>query len=97
MALDIQMERPVAARIPVATLGMATGVFLAVTFTLCVGFGLLFPNATMYQSWLPLLPWVSWMSWPDFGLGLVESFAYGWYIAILFAPLYNYFAGRKNG
>lgn len=72
--------------------GMALGVLLAVSFVLCVLLGLLFPGATMYQAWLPLLPGVSWISWSSALLGLVESFAYGWYVAVIFVPAWNYFA-----
>ncbi|MDF1671635.1 MAG: DUF5676 family membrane protein [Roseovarius sp.] len=74
--------------------GMALGLLLSVSFVLCVIFGLMFPNATMYQAWLPLLPGVTWISWPSVVLGLVETFAYGWYVAIIFVPLYNYFASK---
>ncbi|MDQ7019562.1 MAG: DUF5676 family membrane protein [Robiginitomaculum sp.] len=77
-------------------LGMSLGVFLTVSFALCVAFGLLVPGAHMYQSWLPLLPGVTWMSLPSFLLGLVESFAYGWYIALVFVPIYNFFAPRAK-
>ena len=28
---------------------------------------------------------------PGFFLGLIESYLYGWYIALVFVPLYNYF------
>jgi len=74
--------------------GMSLGVLLAFSFALCVLFGLLFPWATMYQAWLPLLPGVSWISWPSALLGLVESFAYGWYIAVIFVPAWNFFSRR---
>ena len=76
--------------------GMALGVLLAVSFLLCVLFGLLFPGATMYEAWLPLLPGVTWISWPSALLGLVESFAYGWYIAVIVVPAFNFFSGRKR-
>ena len=71
--------------------GMTLGVLLAVSFALCVVFGLLFPGATMYQAWLPLLPGVSWISWSSALLGLVESFAYGWDVALIFVPVWNFF------
>jgi hypothetical protein len=67
------------------------------TFVLCVGFDLLFQGMAMYQIWLKLLPgftWSSWPSWPSFLLGLVESFAYVWYAALVFGPLYNFFVPR---
>ena len=81
-------------RIPVFAFGMSLGIFLAVTYTLCVGFDLLFPGQAMYQTWLRLLPGFTWLTWPSFLLGLVESFAYGWYVALIFGPLFNFFARR---
>lgn len=81
-------------RIPVIALGMSLGLFLAISFVLCVGFDLIFPGLVMYHAWLKLLPGFTWLSFPSFLLGLVESFAYGWYIALIFAPLFNYFAAR---
>jgi len=83
-----------APRIPVMALGMSLGLFLMATFGLCVGFDLLFPGMAMYETWLKLLPGFTWLSWPSFLLGLLESFAYGWYFALVFAPLYNFFARR---
>lgn len=83
-----------APRIPVLAFGMSLGVFLAVTYVLCVGFDLIFPGQAMYQTWLRLLPGFTWLSWQSFLLGLVESFAYGWYVALIFGPLFNFFARR---
>lgn len=85
-----------APRVPVIALGLSLGLFLAFTFTLCVGFDLLFPGQAMYESWLRLLPGFTWLSWPSFFLGLAESFAYGWYVALIFGPLYNFFAARSG-
>ncbi len=82
--------------IPIFSLGMSLGLFLAFTYVLCVAFDLLIPEYAMYKVWAPLLPGFSWLSWPSFFLGLVETFAYGWYVALVFGPLYNVFA-RKRG
>ena len=92
--MNNEVAKRTAPQIPIAALGWSLGLFLAFTFAICVGFGLLFPGATMYQAWLPLLPWVTWISWGSFVLGLVEAFAYGWYIALIFGPLFNYFSAR---
>ncbi|MEQ9640554.1 MAG: DUF5676 family membrane protein [Alphaproteobacteria bacterium] len=81
-------------RLPVMALGMSLGTFFAITFVLCVGFDLLFPEHAMYETWLRLLPGFTWLTWQSFLLGLVESFAYGWYVALVFAPLFNFFARR---
>jgi len=85
---------PGAVRIPVAALGLNVGIFFLITFVLCVGFDLLFPGQAMYRSWLLLLPGFTWLFWRSFGLGLVETFLYGWYVALIFAPLFNFFAAR---
>ena len=60
-------------RIPVIAFGMSLGLFLAITFVLCVGFDLIFPGMAMYQTWLKLLPGFTWLSIPSFLLGLVED------------------------
>jgi len=81
--------------IPVYLTGMSLGLFLAITYVLCVVFDLIFPDIKMYESWLPLLPGVTWLDWTSFLLGLAESFFYGWYVALIFAPIFNYLAGRS--
>ncbi len=80
--------------IPIAAMGWSLGIFLAITFTLCVAFDLAFPSAAMNKVWLPLLPWVTWISTTSFLLGLVETLLYGWFAAVIFAPLFNFFARR---
>ena len=82
--------------ISLVALGHATSLFLAITFVLCVAFDLLFPAHAMFQAWQKLLPGFHWLSLGSFFLGLVESYAYGWYIALIWAPLYNVFALRKQ-
>jgi cytochrome c biogenesis protein CcdA len=60
-------------------------------FGLCAGFDLVFPHHAMYEVWRKLLPGFEWISWPSFIRGLAESFGYGWYFALIWVPLYNYF------
>lgn len=74
--------------------GHATSLFLAITFVLCVGFDLVFPQMAMYRSWQALLPGFTWISWSSFVLGLVESYGYGWYVTLIWVPLYNVFNAR---
>ena len=81
--------------LPVIAFGLSLGLFLAITYVLCVGFDLLFPGQAMYQTWLRLLPGFTWLTWQSFLLGLIESFAYGWYVALIFAPLFNFFAAWR--
>ncbi len=76
--------------------GNATSLLLAVSYTLCVGFDLLFPRVAMYEVWQKLLPGFEWISWKSFLIGLVESYLYGWYIAVVWVPLYNFFSRRPR-
>lgn len=82
--------------VPLIALGHTASLFLAVTFTLCVLFDLLFPAHAMFEVWRKLLPGFEWISWSSFLLGLVESYGYGWYFALVWAPLYNFFVGRAR-
>jgi sugar phosphate isomerase/epimerase len=50
----------------------------------------------MYQAWQHLLPGFQWINWKSFLIGLVESYGYGWYLALIWVPLYNVFSARGN-
>ena len=71
--------------------GLAPSLFLAIVFVLCVAFDLVVPSQAMYHAWLSLLPGFEWLSWRSFLLGLIESYGYGWFIALIWVPLYNVF------
>jgi len=85
----MNITRPLNIRV----VGLSLGSFLSITFILCVVYDLIFPEAKMYQSWIRLLPGFEWLTLKSFFLGIVESFFYGVYIALVFVPLYNLFNG----
>ena len=76
------------------TVGVSVGLFLSISFVLCVIYDLVFPGQTMYLAWIRLLPGFKWITWGTFFLGLVESFLYGIYFSLVFVPSYN-FCKRK--
>lgn len=76
------------------TVGVSLGLFLAISYVLCVIYGLVFPGQTMYQAWIRFLPGFKWITWGTFFLGLVESFLYGIYFSLVFVPFYNFFKPR---
>lgn len=80
--------------ISITALGMTLATLFAIIFVVCVLFDLAVPQYSMNEAWAPLLPGFTWLSWTTFAIGLVESFFYGWFFAVLFAPLYNFFSGR---
>ncbi|MBG57805.1 MAG: hypothetical protein CMK46_05890 [Porticoccus sp.] len=93
------MQQPKAsnARLRTAPLGNTLSIVLLLSYLLCVGFGLLAPEQMrMHEAWAPLLPDFEWLTWPGFLIGLVETYLYGWYIAVLFVPLYRFFS-KSNG
>ena len=81
--------------IPVLALGMALSLLLAISYVLCALCYLFWPNLPIEDSALSVfLPGFKLLTWTSFFLGFVESFGWGWYIALIFAPLYNFFASR---
>ena len=74
--------------------GNATGLFLAISYVLCIGFCLIFPGHQMHSAWAPMLPGFEWLTPTGFLFGLVWSYLYGWFIAIIWVPLYEAFDRR---
>lgn len=87
---------PGAARMPIIPLGWALSLFLMLTFVVCVVFDLIFPGYAMYESWAGLLPGFVWLTPLGFAIGLIESFLYGWYVALTFGGLFNVIATRTT-
>lgn len=81
--------------ISVAALGWSLSLSFAISFVLCV-LGYLFVSGlpVAHGALSIILPGFQFQSWPRFFLGLGESLVWGWYIALLFGSLYNFFAAR---
>lgn len=89
-------EFPRAARIPIQALAWSLGIFFAITYTICVIFDLVFPGQSMTSLWTPLLPWVDGISFGSYVLGVVETLIYGWFVALIFGTLFNFFAEQSS-
>lgn len=75
--------------------GHAVSSFLVVSFAICVVWGLFMPPAMhMHEAWEMIMPGFHWISLPAFLIGLAWAYAYGWYTALVFVPLYNFFYKR---
>jgi hypothetical protein len=81
-------------RLRLVPVGMSVGLLFVISYVLCVALGLVWWEGGLHQPWLQFLPGFSWLSPGTFLLGLVESFAYGWYVALVFVPLFNFFSTR---
>ena len=73
-------------------LGLSLSAFFAISYVICIMGYLLMPDFPVQHEALAIfLPGFKLLSWQSYFLGLIESFAWGWYIAAVFAPLYNFF------
>lgn len=73
----------------------ALGIWTAITFLVCVTYGLVTPQSLRMSEFLELvLPAFKWLTWWGFLLGLVESFLYGAYAGLVFCPVYNFLHRR---
>ena len=71
------------------------GIFTAVSFILCVIYGLIVPKSLhMPQVLEAVLPAFKWLTPWGFCLGLFESFLYGVYAGLAFVPIYNFLSRR---
>ena len=71
------------------------GIFTAVSFIVCVIYGLVTPESIHMHTFLEsVLPAFKWLNFGGFILGLVESFLYGVYAGLVYVPIYNFFYKR---
>jgi hypothetical protein len=81
--------------LPITVLGLGLSGFFTFSFVVCILGYLVWPNGPAQHASLSIfLPGFTLLSWQSFFLGLVESFIWGWYIAVVFGSIYNFFARR---
>lgn len=74
------------------------GLFGAVTFLVCVVYGLIVPEPLHMTGFLEsVLPGFRWLTLGGFAIGLGESFLYGVYTGLVFTPIYNWLSKRATG
>ncbi len=73
------------------------GLFTMISFVICVVYGLLTPEPLHMHQFLEIvLPAFKWISLGSFFLGLLESFAWGVYIGLVYVPIYNFIYKKVN-
>jgi hypothetical protein len=84
-------------RLAIVPLGLTLSSFFLISYVLCILYGLAVSDAGFHRTLLPMLiPGFTWISWYSFVVGLIWSVVFGWYVAVVFAPLYNFFAARSK-
>ena len=80
----------------IVAVGFSLSLFFVISYVICLIGYLVFPGLPIYHAGLSIfLPGFELLTWQSFLLGLVESFGYGWYVAVILVPLYNFFVRRR--
>jgi hypothetical protein len=83
--------------LPILTFGSALSSFFIISYTICILGYLFLPGLPVDHAALAIfLPGFTLLTWHTYFLGLAESFAWGWYIALVFGALYNFFVWRAS-
>ena len=94
--VGVSMSSRVARTIPVIAFGMSLSAFFVISYIICI-IGYLTLSLPINHAALAIfLPGFELLTWQSFLLGLVESFFWGWYIALIFGPLFNFFVHRQT-
>jgi len=84
---------PTRLRTQIWVIGNTLSLFLTISFLLCVGWGVVTPYSMhMHDAWAALLPGFKWLTPFGFTIGLIETYLYGWYVALVFTPLFRIFS-----
>lgn len=70
---------------------LSLGLVFAMTYILCIIFGLFAPQLHNANALGTFLPGFEWLTLKGFFFGLFETFVYGVYGGLFFAVLYNRF------
>ncbi len=62
---------------------------------LCILLGLIVPDWNLHRPWLQFFPGFEWLTVRGFVVGFFEAIVYGWYAALLFGSLFNFFLARE--
>jgi hypothetical protein len=93
--LGVRSNTGEAASIRIVTLGLSLSVFFVISYMICIAGYLLLPGFPVQHAALSIfLPGFELLTWKSYFLGLIESFVWGWYVALVLGPLYNFFSRR---
>ena len=83
-------------RLGIVPMGHTLSAFLVITYLVCLLLGFIVRDFGLHRPWLQFLPGFTWLTWQGFFIGLIESYAYGWYIAVVLVPLFNFCTRRAS-
>ena len=83
-------------QVPITVLGFSLSAFFAISFLGCVLLGVFVPDAEMHKPWLQFFPGFEWGTALGIVIGLIWTQVYGWWAALIFGSLFNFFASRRR-
>lgn len=90
-------KQGVGAMLNIKIVTWSLGLFAAISFVLCVIFGLIVPSSLHMAPFLEaVLPAFKWLTLGGFFLGLIESFLYGVYAGLVYVPIHNWLTRRSG-
>lgn len=75
----------------IEAVGWSMSLFFLITYLLCIASAAIMPDWKWHEPWLQFFPGFQWLTVTGFLIGFGEAFLYGWYVALIFVPLYNFF------
>jgi hypothetical protein len=96
MEVAMSINDTPALRLPLVPLGLSLGAFFAVSLLGCILLGIIVPDGTMHRPWLQFFPGFEWLTARSVIIGLVWTQVYGWWTALVFGSLFNFFAARSG-
>ena len=95
LTMQAQDSKPAPRALSISVLGLSLSAFFAVSYVICIIGYLIAPDLPVkHESLSIFLPGFELLSWRTFLIGLAESYAWGWYIAVVFGAIYNFFVAR---
>jgi hypothetical protein len=83
-------------RLPLVPLGLSISGLFAISFLGCLLLGIVVPDGAMHRPWLQFFPYCEWLTARSVVIGLVWTQVYGWWTALVFGSLFNFFAARSG-
>ena len=84
-------------KISIQRFATALSMFFVITYLICIASGLVLPDWKLHEPWLQFFPGFEWLTLQGVLIGLIESIAYAWYVAVLFGWLFNVFVAKQTG
>ena len=82
--------------LPLGPLGLSISGFFAISLLGCILLGVIVPDGAMHRPWLQFFPYFEWLTARSVVVGLIWTQVYGWWTALVFGSLFNFFAGRNR-